>query len=132
MGAVLEQLDYIYAPSSDVARDLASFERLPGARVAFAIDDGGTRVAMLQLAETSPRLLLADHLEGESPIYVYRVPDLEVARSQLSAGGWEELRTLEIPMGPCASFRAPGGQRLALYQLQRPGVVNHFEGRRDF
>ena len=132
MAAVLEQLDYIYAPSSDVARDLASFEGLPGAHVAFAIDDGATRVAMLQLAESSPRLLLADHLEGETPIYVYRVPDLADARGRLRAGGWEELRTLEIPMGPCASFRAPGGQRLALYELTRPGVVNHFEGRRDF
>jgi len=132
VAAVLEQLDYIYAPSSDVARDLASFAELPGARVAFAIEDGGTRVAMLQLTESSPRLLLADHLEGETPVYIYRVPSLAEASGRLRAGGWEELRTLEIPVGPCASFRAPGGQRLALYERTRPGVVDHFEGRRDF
>ena len=34
--------------------------------------------------------------------------------------------------GPVRSFVAPGGQRLAIYELTRPGVVDGFAGRRDF
>jgi len=39
---------------------------------------------------------------------------------------------LEIPQGPCCSLRTPGGHRIALYQLTRPEVASHFDGRRDF
>ena len=38
---------------------------------------------------------------------------------------------LEIPQGPVRSFEAPGGQRLAIYELTRPGVIESFAGRRD-
>ena len=51
---------------------------------------------------------------------------------QLEARGWQRQGTLEIPQGPCCSFEAPGGQRLALYERARPEVEAHFEGRRDF
>jgi hypothetical protein len=30
------------------------------------------------------------------------------------------------------SFTAPGGQRVAIYELTRPGVIETFAGRRDF
>ena len=42
------------------------------------------------------------------------------------------LGPIEIPQGPCCSFQAPGGQRLAIYELARPEVEQHFVGRRDF
>ncbi len=132
MGAVFEQLDYIYEPSTDVARDMAYLADVLGGRVVFAIDDGGTRVAMVELSDGPPRLLLTDHLEGERPIFIYRVGDLERTRSELASRGWKEERALEIPTGPCSSFATPGGHRLAIYQLTRPGVAGHFEGRRDF
>jgi hypothetical protein len=35
-------------------------------------------------------------------------------------------------MGPCCSFATPGGQRIAVYELTRPQVAEHFLGRRDF
>jgi hypothetical protein len=35
-------------------------------------------------------------------------------------------------MGPCSSFVTPGGQRLAIYEASRPGVLQHFLGRKDF
>ena len=38
----------------------------------------------------------------------------------------------EIPHGPCCSFRTPSGHRIALYQLTRPEVAEHFAGRFDF
>ena len=69
---------------------------------------------------------------GERPILVYRVADLDAALAELEAHGWQRQQTLEIPHGPCCSFRSPGGHQIALYQLTRPEVATHFEGRRDF
>lgn len=126
-----EQLDYVYMPSRDVAGDLAYFTDVLGARRLFAIDDGGVRVAMLELSE-GPRVLLTDHLDGEAPILVYRVADLQRTADALTARGWTGGRALEIPQGPGVSFRTPGGQRVAVYERSRPGVEEHFLGRRDF
>jgi hypothetical protein len=125
-------LDFVYMPSPDVARDLEYFTGVLGGRVVFAIDAMGTRVAAIELTPGPPLILLADHLEGEGPILVYRVPDLPEAAAMLESRGWERGATVEIPPGPCCPFRAPGGQRVALYQLTRPEVAEHFEGRRDF
>jgi len=127
-----EQLDYLYTPSSDVATDAAWFVDVIGGRLIFAIDDGGTRVAMIELTPGPPRLLLTDHLEGDRPILVYRVADLRAEVAALEGRGWTPDRSLEIPQGPCRSFRTPGGHRIAVYQLTRPDVLRHFEGRRDF
>jgi hypothetical protein len=130
--APFESLDYVYTPSEDVARDLASFETVLGGRVVFAIEDGGTRVAAVDLSNDGPLVLLTDHLSGERPILVYRVADLMETIAALEDHGWERGRSLEIPQGPCVSFSLPGGHRIALYQLVRPEVGAQFEGRRHF
>jgi hypothetical protein len=127
-----ERLDFLYVPSRDVAADLEYFTEVLGGQVVFAIQAMGTRVAAVRLTEQPPLVLLADHLEGERPILVYRVPDLDAAMAGLEARGWQRRHTLEIPHGPCCSFQSPGGHRVALYQLTRPEVAAHFEGRRDF
>jgi hypothetical protein len=127
-----DQLDFIYTPSKNVARDLEFFSGVLGGRVVFAIDGMGTRVAAIELANASPLILLADHLEGDRPILVYRVPDLDAALDQLAERGWEREHTFEIPHGPCCSFKSAGGHRIALYELIRPEAAAHFEGRRDF
>ena len=127
-----EQLDFLYTPSRDVAADAAYFVDVLGGRLVFAIDDGGTRVAMIEMTGAPPRILLTDHLEGDRLILVYRVADLPVALAELKGRGWTPERSLEIPHGPCSSFRTPAGHRIALYQLTRPEVGRHFEGRRDF
>jgi hypothetical protein len=127
-----ERLDFLYVPSRDVAADLGYFTEVLGGHVVFAIDAMGTRVAAVRLTEQPPLVLLADHLEGERPVLVYRVPDLGAAMTDLEARGWRRQQTLEIPHGPCCSFETPGGHRVALYQLTRPEVAAHFEGRRDF
>ena len=129
---MFEQLDFLYTPSSDVAADTAWFVDALGGRLIFAIDDGGTKVAMIELSKAAPRLLLTDHLEGDKPIHIYRVADLDAAAQELEARGLQRERSLEIPPGPCLTFRGPGGHRIALYEATRPGVVAHFEGRRDF
>jgi hypothetical protein len=44
----------------------------------------GTRVAAVQLTEGPPLVLLADHLQGDRPILVYRVADLDAALVELA------------------------------------------------
>jgi hypothetical protein len=127
-----EQLDFLYVPSRDVASDLVFFAEVLGGRVVFAIDSMGTRVAAVRLTEDPPLVLLTDHLEGDRPILVFRVPDLGKALTELEGRGWRREHTFEIPHGPICSFDGPGGQRVAVYQLTRPEVAAHFEGRRDF
>jgi hypothetical protein len=127
-----EQLDFLYVPSRDVADDLAFFSEVLGGQVVFAIDSMGTRVAAVRLTEAPPLVLLTDHLEGERPVLVFRVADLGVALTELEGRGWRREHTFEIPHGPICSFEGAGGHRVALYQLTRPEVAEHFEGRRDF
>jgi hypothetical protein len=91
----------------------------------------GTVVACLRVAEGGPAILLSGHLEGPAPILIYRVDDYASAVAALRASGVDELHELEIPHGPCASFRAAGGQRLAVYELTRPQAAQHFDGRID-
>jgi hypothetical protein len=132
VASAFEQLDFVYMPSADVAADVSYFTDLLGGRLAFAVEAMGTRVAMIEITPEPPHILLADHLEGERPVLVYRVADIRRALDDLESRGWQRQRTFEIPHGPCCSFRAPGGQRIAVYQRSRPEVAEHFAGRRDF
>ncbi len=91
----------------------------------------GTVVACLRIAEGGPAILLSGHLEGENPVLVYRVGNYQESVAALRAGGIDPITELEIPHGPCASFRAPGGQRVAIYELVRPEAATHFDGRID-
>jgi hypothetical protein len=127
-----ESLDFLYMPSTDVAAEVAYFTDVLGASLVFAIEAFGTRVAMVRLSEDAPDLLLAGHLAGERPILVYRVADLDRAISDLEARGWEPRPRFGIPHGPCCEFQAPGGHRIALYQLTRPEASERLAGRRDF
>jgi hypothetical protein len=125
-------LDFVYMPSRDVAADLGQLTEGVGAEPVFAIEAFGARVAMVALGEGPPRLLLADHVEGERPIFVYRVPDLDQAMKELESHGVEAGPRFGIPHGPCCSFEMNGGHRIALYELTRPQADQHLAGRRDF
>ncbi len=128
----LTTLDYVYAPSSDVAADARWFAEVVGADLVWAIDSEGTRVALLRVGSAGPPVLLADHLPDERPVFVYRVASLEVASQMLATRGWTSDRTIELPMGPATTFHAPGGLRLAIYEATRSFVVDSMAGRRDF
>src|ERR687892_301194 len=127
-----DRRDFISMRSRDVAADGEYFADILGGRIVFAIEAMGARVSMIELTDQPPKLLLTDHLEGERPILVFRVRELERSLAELEGRGWKRERTFEIPHGPCCSFEAPGGHRIAVYQLTRPEVEDHFEGRRDF
>lgn len=131
-GSPLEAFDFLYLPSRDVAKDLAFYTDVLGAQIVFAIEAFGARVAEVRLSDSGPRLLLADHLEGEAPVLVHRVEDLDAAVTQLERRGLSVEARFGIPHGPCATFSTPGGQRLAIYQLTRPETDPRFAGRLDF
>jgi hypothetical protein len=126
------QLDYLYTPSRDVAKDVKFFTGVLGGRLVFAIDAMGARVARVELAAGPPHLLLTDHLEGDRPVLVYRVADLDKAVSRLKKNGWKKGRAVELPVGPAFTFGSPGGHRIALYEASRSFVEKSFEGRVDF
>jgi hypothetical protein len=130
--SVLGSLDFLYAPSADVAADVQWFAEVLGAEVIFAILSGGTRVAMLRLGADAPPILVTDHLPDDRPIFVYRVASLSDASKRLAERGWRPDRTIELPMGPATTFHAPGGLRLAIYEPSRPFVVDSMAGQRDF
>jgi hypothetical protein len=131
-GVVFESLDFVYLPSRDVAADLEHFTVGLGATLVFAIEAFGTRVAMVSLAGSSPALLLAGHLEGDQPVLVYRVSDLEQSIVELTRRGVEIGARFGIPHGPGVELMTLGPQRVALYQLTRPEAGSRLAGRRDF
>jgi hypothetical protein len=126
-----DSLDFLYMPSADPAAELGWFETVLDAKVAFAIEAFGTRVAMLRQA-AGPAILLAGHLQGERPVLVFRVGSLEAATAELRDAGAGVSEEFGIPHGPVREIEAPGGHRLAIYELTRPERAAHLEGRRDF
>jgi hypothetical protein len=130
--APFESLDFLYMPAADVAAELDHFTSVLGGSVAWAIEAFGARVAMVRLASGSPDVLLADHLEGDRPVLVYRVASLADAVDELRGRGLDPGPELGIPHGPMHSFELPGGHRVAVYELTRPEVPERFAGRRDF
>ena len=99
---MFESLDFVYLPSRSVASDLKHFTETLGATFVFAIEAFGTRVAMVSLTEPSPALLLAGHLQGDEPVLVYRVSDLEHTIVELARRGGEIAARFDIPHGPVA------------------------------
>jgi len=129
---ILEGFDFLYMPSSDVEADLDFYTRVLGGEAVFAIERFGTRVARVKLSEQQPQLILAEHLEGEAPVLLHRVEDLEDAISTLAGRGLEVGAQFGFPHGSAASCRSPGGQRLAIYELTRPEADEKLSGRFDF
>src|SRR5437763_15733002 len=69
------QLDYLYAPSSDVAGDARFFTEGAGGKPAFAVEGMGGRVAMGELTDGRRHVVPTDLLEGGGGIYIYRAGD---------------------------------------------------------
>src|SRR3954451_2589299 len=128
----IEALDVLYVPSRNVEADVTFYRDILGGRVVFAIEAISTRVAEIDLAPQGPRVVLADHLPGDTPILLHRVSSLDQTLADFTARGLQLEARMELPLGPCATFRSPGGQRLGLYQLTRPEVDEHFAGRADY
>ena len=128
---LFRSLDFVYVPSEDVGEDARRYVEELAAELVWKVRGMGTMVACLRISEEGPAILLSGHLHGPQPILIYRVDDYTATIDALHTGGATEIHQLEIPHGPCASFRAPGGQRLAVYQLTRPQAAASFDGRID-
>lgn len=126
---MFRSLDFIYAPTRNADQELSFCTEILGGEAVFSIRGFGTRVAAVRFGE-APLVLLAEHLEGERPILIFRVDNFEEALEALKKRGVKGEQ-LEIPHGPCFSFSTSGGQRLAIYELTRPEVNTHFAGRFD-
>ena len=119
--AAFEQLDFLYTPSRDVAADLAYFTDVLGGRSLFAIEGMGARVAAVEPTSRASARSSCPACQTSRP----RSPVSRRAAGNASTPS-------RSPHGPICSFRSPGGHRIALYQLTRPEVAEHFVGRRDF
>ena len=124
-------LDFVYVPTPDVDTTARHYVEDLDARLEWRVRGLGTTVAAIRVADHGPLILLAGHLEGDTPILVYRVDNYDTAVAILRAAAVADLVELEIPHGPCVAFRAEGGQRFAVYELTRPEAVTHFTGRFD-
>ena len=118
-------------PTTDVDATVPVYIETFGAELVWKIRGMGTTVACLTVSGEGPAILLSGHLDGPAPVLVYRVADYDGAIARLRDAGAGEIHELEIPQGPCASFRLPDGQRAAIYELTRPGVADTFVGRVD-
>jgi predicted enzyme related to lactoylglutathione lyase len=127
-----ESLDYIYVPAPDIDAPVRFYTGVLRGELRWKIHDGGVWVAAVRVSGVGPTVLLASHLAPHETILIYRVASVDDARRRLADSGWTDVdRPFEIPQGPCLVFRDPAGQRLAIYELVRPGIVGRFEGRFD-
>lgn len=124
-------LDFLYVPCKRPGPIVAYYTEVLGGTLQFRVKAMGTEVAAVKLSEEGPIVLLAEHLEGNVPVFVYRVKDLSEAMRELERRRWKRGEVFEIPHGPCCTFTAEGGQRLAIYELARPEANTYFLGRFD-
>jgi len=129
---VFDRLDFVYLPSDDVAADIEYYTAGLGAELVFAIERFGTRVAMVRAEPEGPALLLAEHLEGEQPVLIFRVDDLDAATEGLRARGVTLGAPFGMPYGDGVLLPMPGPQRVAIYERTRGERGDGLAGRRDF
>jgi predicted enzyme related to lactoylglutathione lyase len=130
---LFNSLDFLYVPASDIETSVRYYTSVLGGRLAWKIHAFGVWVACVSISESSPHILLADHIDRKKDgiIMIYRVSSLDSAAAELGSRGWKQERSLEIPPGPCHVFHDPSGNTIAIYENVRPGVMKEFEGRID-
>jgi hypothetical protein len=127
---VFESLDFLYVPAPDIESSVRYYTKVLGGKLVWKIHAYGVWVACVRLAESEPPyLLLADHIKDL--MLIYRAANLEKSALALRSKGWKETGSIEIPPGPCSTFRDPVGNSLVIYESKRPFVMKEFEGKVD-
>ena len=124
MSPPLGRLEYLYVGSADVARDLAFYRDVLGARVVWDFTDFGTRVAAVELCPRPPLHILAGHRPAKSVLPIFVVDDLDAMERALRERGWsEEGHRVEVPDGPVLMLRDASGNELGLLESVRPRAL---------
>jgi hypothetical protein len=103
-----------------------------GAEVVFAIEAFGTRAAQVGLTGGGPRLLLAEHLEGDAPLLRLRMGGLDTTMAELERRGLRTESRFGIPHGPCAASARLAGSGSPSTSSTRPGADARLAGRHEF
>jgi predicted enzyme related to lactoylglutathione lyase len=114
---LFESLDFLYVPASDIEASINYYTNILGSTLLWKIHAYGVWVACICVSKLGPLLLLADHIKKNDLIMIYRVSSLDNTASTLRSHGWEEEKMLEIPLGPCYTFRDPAGNSIAIYEI---------------
>jgi hypothetical protein len=129
---MFKSLDFMYVPAPDIEASVKYYTQVLGGELLWKIHAYGVWVACIELSEQkNPYILLADHIERKDMMMIYQVDNLETATADLRAKGWIEEKTIEIPPGPCSTFRDPAGNALVIYENKRPSVMKEFRGKID-
>jgi len=129
---MFRSLDYLYVPARDIEPSIQYYTGVLRGELLWKIHKLGAWVACVRLSQTGPLVLLADHLEGTIPLFIYQVENLAQTAKELKSRGWSpETGPFEIPNGPCYTFRDPTGVRLAIYENKRTDVDERFKGQFD-
>lgn len=129
---MFESLDFLYVPAPDIESSVRYYTHVLGGRLVWKIHAYGVWVACIILSNNEkPYVLLADHIQKKDMMLIYRVASLDNASAELHSKGWHEENRIEIPPGPCSTFRDPAGNALVIYENVRPFVMQEFEGKID-
>jgi hypothetical protein len=129
---VFESLDFLYVPAPNIQESIRYYTNILDGELLWKIHAYGVWVACIKLSnKQEPYILLADHIEKKDMILIYRVNNLDKTSSDLKSRGWMQEKRLEIPNGPCCTFRDPAGNHIAIYENKRPSVMEEFKGRID-
>jgi len=129
---MFESLDFLYVPAPDIDSSVKCYRDVLGGELLWKIHAFGVWVACIRLSKVDkPYVLLADHIKQNDVMLIYRVKNLENSVLTLKSRGWKEENRIEIPPGPCCTFRDPAGNALVIYENTRPYVMQDFRGRID-
>lgn len=117
------KLMYLYMGTSNFETDFLYYKSVLGAKLHWAFDRFGAKVAAFELGE-GPLLLIADHITPPTCMPIYEVKDLNTKVMELRNRGWkEEKGPIEIPNGPCYLFKDISDNVFGIFENIRPTVV---------
>jgi hypothetical protein len=128
---MFESLDFLYVPAPNIQESIRYYTKVLYGELLWKIHAYGVWVACIKLSDKQPYILLADHIATKDLKLIYRVNNLDEVASALRARGWREEKSLEIPNGPCLTFRDPAENSIVIYENRRPHVMSDFKGRID-
>jgi Glyoxalase/Bleomycin resistance protein/Dioxygenase superfamily len=129
---MFESLDYLYVPAPEMEKSVRYYIEILGGQLLWKIHAYGVWVSCIRLSEKEqPYILLADHIERKDLMLIYRVNNLEKSAATLESQGWKKGKSLEIPNGPCYTFRDPADNHIAIYENKRHDLMKEFKGRID-